>query len=235
MTLHRMKHYVQLTIERWLFVPRGCAVFHVPVRNQHIIRTALPTSHGFDPLPSAEVLHSHQMPRLKSYFVELFEFVGTLDNAPLLCIPAALKFREEVCGGDAAIKKYNNDLALKGAKHVAQVLGTEILDNEEGTLTKCCLVNVRLPLVIDISKPGHYTVKSKDAAEIHPFITTDLNKSYNTYIQILFHNNSWWARLSGQIYLEFEDFEKGAQTLKEVMKKVGRGEHINRTKIPSLL
>lgn len=36
----------------------------------------------------------------KSAFESLFEFVATSDDTPYLCIPAALHFRAEVCGGE---------------------------------------------------------------------------------------------------------------------------------------
>ncbi|KXH39124.1 aminotransferase [Colletotrichum salicis] len=40
---------------KWLFTPRSVAAFYVPKRNQHMIRTTLPTSHGFRPLAARQV------------------------------------------------------------------------------------------------------------------------------------------------------------------------------------
>lgn len=70
------------------------------------MRSSLPTSHWYEPLPRPGVQPTPNPlpPSSKSNFVQQFEFVGTVDNASLLCIPAALKFRKEVCGGEEAGK-----------------------------------------------------------------------------------------------------------------------------------
>ncbi len=96
------------TFFRWLFVPRACAVFFVPKRNQHIIRSSLPTSHGFVPLPreNGKVIFNPLPMGGKSAFVLLFEFVATLDSGPYFCIEEALRFRKEVCGGEEVIMQH---------------------------------------------------------------------------------------------------------------------------------
>ncbi|RYP42759.1 hypothetical protein DL768_010251 [Monosporascus sp. mg162] len=77
--------------ESHLMGPRGCTVLHVPLRDQRIIHT-FPTSWGCEsPLERTEM-------ESNDYFVRLFEKVSTTDNTPYLCVPAALKFREDVCG-----------------------------------------------------------------------------------------------------------------------------------------
>src|SRR6059058_1238395 len=80
---------ILLTFSRWLYTPRGCAIFHVPKRNQHLIRTTYPTSHGFrtitSPDPSAPI-RNPLPPDGKSPFVSLFQFVATADNTPYYCV-----------------------------------------------------------------------------------------------------------------------------------------------------
>jgi hercynylcysteine S-oxide lyase len=85
-------------------------------------------------------------PSNKSPFVTNFQFVGTTDSSPNLCIPAAIAYRRDVLGGEEAIRTYCFDLARRAGQTVSRILGTEVLENDEGTLGQCCFTNVRLPL-----------------------------------------------------------------------------------------
>lgn len=133
---------------KWLFVPRGCAVFYVPLRNQHLIRSTVPTSHGYMPLDPSNARANPLPPSAKSPFVNNFEFVGTLDNSPYLCVKDALEWRKTVLGGEERIRKYVRDLANMGGEEVARALGTWVMRNEENTLGDCGMVNVAMPLVV---------------------------------------------------------------------------------------
>ncbi len=208
---------------RWLFVPRGCAVFHVPIRNQHFIRSSLPTSHGFEPLPipgKKELVRPLALVG-ESAFVQNFQFVGTIDNSPYLCIPAALKFRNEVCGGEDKIMAYCRNLAKKAGEIVSKRLGTDVLDNKEGTLTDCAFANVRLPLARQPEDVG-----MSDVAAVTLFITTTMVAESNTFMQIMFYDCSWWVRLSAQIYLEIADFEWAAGVLQDLCNRAREGEYL---------
>ena len=210
---------------KWLFVPRGAAVFYVPQRNQHLIRSALPTSHGFVPrggrpmnFPNPLVTDSD-----KSAFVKDFEFVGTIDTTNYLVLPEALKWREEVCGGEKAIIEYNTKLAKQGGQLVAKILGTEVMDNSTNTLTDCCLVNVRLPLMAGAEKvPGVSTVDPLHGIAALQWMERKLSDDYKTFIAIAFFQDQWWARLSAQIYLDLSDFEWAGQKLKEISERAGQ-------------
>ena len=74
-----------------------------------------------------------------------FEFVGTNDNGPFTCVPAALEFRKSI-GGEDAIMAYCTELARQGGRLVANKLGTEVIDNASHTNTDCCFTTVKLPI-----------------------------------------------------------------------------------------
>lgn len=95
----------------------------------------------------------------KSAFVAAFEYVGTLDNSPYLCVAEAIEWRKRVLGGEERIREYMWTLAKAGGEEVARRLGTWVMQNEEGTLTNCPMVNVALPLVV-LKKKDKQTVGS---------------------------------------------------------------------------
>lgn len=199
-------------LHKWLFTPRGSAALFVPFRNQHLIRSSIPTSHGFVPLKPSRQIPCPFPPTSKSPFVYLFEFTATFDDTPYLCIPAALKFRQEVCGGEARIMEYSQKLAQEGGKKVAELLGTEVLENEEGTLGKCALTNIRLPIDVAALEEG---IRAKATA----WMERTIRDEYNTFVVIFQYGGAFWVRFSGQIYLEEKDFLFGGKVLKELCEK----------------
>ena len=62
-------------LHKWFFVPRGCAALYIPRRNQHLIRTTLPTSYKFRPRKELgnQAKACDDDTRL---FVEMFDFTG---------------------------------------------------------------------------------------------------------------------------------------------------------------
>ncbi|KAK3688805.1 pyridoxal phosphate-dependent transferase [Podospora appendiculata] len=211
---------------KWLHAPRGCAVFHVPVRNQHLIRTTLPTSHGFVPTDDGKARFNPLPPSAKSAFVNNFEFVGTTDNSPYLCVKDSIKWRDEVLGGEEAILAYQNALAREGGKRVAEILGTGVMDNEERTMTECAMVNVALPVAVgDSGDEGPWPVVAlEESGAATAWMLQTLIKDYETFIRVFVYRGRWWARLSAQVYLDEEDFEWAGQTLKELCARVVKGE-----------
>ncbi|KAK3334172.1 aminotransferase family protein-like protein [Cercophora scortea] len=201
---------------KWLYAPRGCAVLYVPFANQHLITTCLPTSHGYKP-PSVRKL----LPTT-AYFVNLFVDVSTADSTPFICVPAALKFREDVCGGEEAILAYNHALAYEGGNRVAQMFGTEVLDDRSGSIRKCGFANVKLPLSVGTREGDD--LKSEDVGRVLLFIYRTAAREFDTYMQTFFYAGCFWTRFSAQIYLEMADFEWAASTLLGLCERVKKGE-----------
>ena len=211
---------------KWLHVPRGCAVFYVPVRYQHLMRSTLPTSHGFEPRPieGEPPVNNPLPPSGKSAFVTNFEFVGTIDNSPYLCVPAALEWRKKLSyagkQGEEAIVAHNQHLARRAGEIVSAALGTEVMENAERTLGKCNFAMVRLPLSFATTAGGDLPTAQK----VGQWIVQALVEEYKTFIAIIFYADAWWVRLSAEVYLGEKDFEWGAQVLREVCARVETGD-----------
>ncbi|KAM7215357.1 Pyridoxal phosphate-dependent transferase [Rhypophila decipiens] len=238
--------FVVTNCHKWLFVPRGCAVLYVPFENQDLIKTALPTSHGY----LAPEVRGHdredehggnifegewqgrggEQGKWSEYFTNLFVDVATVDCSSYTCIEAALEFREKVCGGEETIRDYCFRLAYQGGNRAAEILGTEVMDVPDitgyGSLRRCNFANVRLPLRV-VKKgdtAGKGDVAEEDIRAVVVWIYRTCARDYDTYLQTFFIGGHVWTRFSAQIYLEVSDFEWGARTLLEICERVKKGE-----------
>ncbi|KAH7128663.1 pyridoxal phosphate-dependent transferase [Dendryphion nanum] len=215
---------------KWLLTPRGSAVFHVPLRNQHLLRSTLPTSHGFIPVPKPGRKIATPLPvvGVKSPWVTAFEFVGTIDSAPYLCVPTALAYRERL-GGESRIQSYCHALARAAAHRTASLFGTAVLDNSTQSHTNCCLSNVRLPLdpaAITAFAATQNIEAEEVGLEVRNWISKTLVEEYATFMAVLWYKGDWWVRWSAQVYLELGDFEEAAGRLAVVCGRVGKGEWV---------
>lgn len=209
---------------KWLFVPRGCAVLYVPLRNQALIRSSVPTSHGYVTTQTGPTRINPLPPSKKSPFVNNFEFTGTIDCSPYLCVTDALRWRNEVLGGEEKILQYTQTLAREGGKRTAEILGTEVLENSTGTLGRCCMTNVALPIQFT-DGAGEGGISTAEGPAAMQYILKKLMEDHNTFIPLFQGNGKLWARMSAQVYLEMEDFEWAGRALLEICQDVTGGEH----------
>ncbi|KOS22870.1 putative aminotransferase [Escovopsis weberi] len=207
---------------KWLFVPMGCAVLHVPPRNQHLLPTTLATTARYLPQSSSPPAEN---------FALRFEFVGTKDYAPWYCVPDAVAYRRDVLGGEAAIIAYLQRLNKDGSKLVAEALRTDVLDNKAGTLTDCAMANVALPIWVGEKGPraneDDAVVAPADRTLLLDWISKTLYKDYNTFVPPYIMNGRVWVRLSAQVYLDIKDYEFAAETLQHLCKRVAEKEYFN--------
>jgi selenocysteine lyase/cysteine desulfurase len=203
-------------LHKWLFVPRGCAVLYAPTRTQQLLHTTFPTGWGFRPKNARCNAYFASGPVQQNPFAALFESFGTMDYSPFLCLQDALSFRQGL-GGEAKIMAYNSELAAAGGRVMAEILGTKVLDNEEGTLTRgCSMVNIMLPL--------NLSQLSEDVNKVVEDIARALIHRYRTYVPIFQHGEHVWARVSAQIYLEIEHFGFLGHALRKLCEDAARGE-----------
>ncbi|KAG0214765.1 hypothetical protein BGX28_001400 [Mortierella sp. GBA30] len=173
---------------KWLYSVRGSAVLYVPKRFQSQIH---PTAIQGD---------------YKTGFELEFSWNGTMDYSTILSIEGALDFRKQY--GEEAIMHYMHDLAVKGGKVVADILGTNVLtphDQQVGSM-----VNVRLP----IKNINHPKIATPD------YLIKHLLDKYNLFSPSYKHGGYFWTRISAQIYLEIEDFVHLANVWKEVIEEL---------------
>ncbi|KAI5926198.1 putative aminotransferase family protein [Camillea tinctor] len=220
-------------LHKWFFVPRGCAALVVPSRNLHLVRTSLPTSFGYREPAQREGEGEKRGERWQ----EMFEFLGTTDMANYLCVQAAADFRNTICGGEDAIRSYCHSVAQEGGAAAAQILGTEIMDCEGSCLRQCNFANVRLPLALaddnDTSSSSPTTTANTEkkldpqhAAKVTPWLKVAGVKESGMYFQTVLYRGAWWWRLSGMIYVEVDDFRRGAEVLKKLCERIRDGEHV---------
>ena len=193
----------------------------MPERNQNLIRTSLPTSHGFVPIDEQAPIFNPLPQGNRSRFVELFQFVATIDASPYLCIEEALKFRREVCGGEEAIMKYCEQVALEGGRKATKLLGTEMM--EETNTRRGYFANVKLPLAIG---DGIGEIKRQDALIFLEWFAHRLVSGFDTFMALYLHGGCFWVRISGQIYVEIQDIEWGARVLNELCRRARMGEYL---------
>jgi hypothetical protein len=162
-----------------------------------------------------------------SAFVELFAFVASIDTSPYMVVPKSLEFRQSTCGGEARIRDYCRYIAQVGGAKVAEILGTEVMDNATHTIQRCCFANVRLPLDIGPKTPSCINDRLIDIIEaphVASWIMESAMKDFKTYLPTKVHAGAFWVRFSGQIYLEVKDFEWAGHVLKGLCERLMNGE-----------
>ncbi|KAI1123842.1 putative aminotransferase family protein [Nemania abortiva] len=216
-------------LHKWLFVPRGAAALYVPRHRQALVRTSLPTSVR---------LRKRGEDGGENAFVELFDFIATLDMTNFLTVNAALSFRKDVCGGEAAIQAYCQSIAREGGDLAASIFGTSVLDTPGSCTRQCNFANIRLPLEIaDDSGPGEDGLTengTRKDGKIDPAHAKRVTlwfkkigvKEAGCYLQTCPYAGAFWWRLSSMVYLDLEDVRMGAEVLKGLCERAKKGEYL---------
>ena len=101
---------------KWLCAPKGAAFLHVPVKHRSQIRP-LTISHGANATRTD-----------RSRFHLEFDWVGTSDPTPYLCVPASLDFMGGLLpGGWPQLMQRNRTLAIRAREILNEALGAQPL------------------------------------------------------------------------------------------------------------
>ncbi len=175
---------------KWLYSPKGSAVLWVRPELQGMVEPTVISWEG----------------RGATHFQLAFSYVGTTDVSRTLAMGAALAFRRSV-GTEAEIMGYMHDLAVKGGGLLARSWGTELLFAD--TSRFAAMVDVRVP--------------TTNVTLVH-LIGPALMARYNTFVPIydLFGvggatPNTFYARVSCQIYTELSDLQHLADSVKAII------------------
>lgn len=114
---------------------------------------------------------------------------------------------------------------MEGGKRVASILGTDVME-ETGSLRRCFLVNVRLPLTIGDQGTD---IRQETALQVVEWIEEKLVDDFDMYMAVYVHAGKIWTRLSAQVYVDLLDMERGGNALKEICQRVEAGEHLSET------
>ena len=119
--------YAFWNIHKWYFGPKSAALMYV--RRDHQLLH----------VPAPAVVDSPET----QPFIERFIWTGTRDRTAYCAIQAATDFRAAL-GGEAAVQKYNSDLALSAAHYLTELWGVAPMA-PDSMYAGSALVNVQIP------------------------------------------------------------------------------------------
>ncbi|HIK12263.1 MAG TPA: aminotransferase class V-fold PLP-dependent enzyme [Oscillatoriaceae cyanobacterium M33_DOE_052] len=176
---------------KWLCAPKGSGFLYVRRDKQEMIRPPV-------------ISHGANSPRTdKSRFQLEFDWMGTDDPTPYLCLPVVLEFMGSLVeGGWPGLMAQNRDLALQARRLLADGLGVQ-LPCPEGAIGSMAVV------------PLPETAAQFPAAALQDAL-------YDQYqIQVKINppwgDDIWLIRVSAQIYNHQSQYEKLLWALKQLL------------------
>jgi isopenicillin-N epimerase len=181
---------------KWLCAPKGAAILYVR-RDRQDATHPLTTSHG---------ANSRRTDRPR--FRLEFDWTGTADPSPYLCVPVALRFLGSLLpGGWPELMERNRALALAARRLLCETLGVAppCPDEMIGTLAS-------VPFA-----PGAYRFETT-ALDFDP-MEKALRERYKIEVPVLACPTGPGSivRISAQIYNSYEQYEALARALRELL------------------
>ena len=164
---------------KWLGAPRGCGFLWTKEFNQRLVR---PTT------------ISHY---ISDGYLPAFDWPGSKDFTPYLCVAAAIKFRKKF--GENKIRKHCHSTIWDGLNILKDAFKTELGASEALTTY---MGNIHYPIKIKADKKN---------AEI---LRKSLRDKHNIEIDVKAINGKLWIRNSAYLYNNLDDFKRLAMAIK---------------------
>ena len=172
------------TLHKWAHAPRSCGLLWARRERQDGLHPPV-ISWGLDQGFTAE-----------------FDWVGTRDPSAWLAAPEGIAFLQEM--GEAAIWRYNHDLAWRGAQLLADRWRTRLgyADANIGFMAT-------VPLPEALGRTPEDATALRDALLFEDRIEVQVHASHDRL----------WARISAQVYVEIGDVERLAEAVARRVKR----------------
>lgn len=141
--------------------------------------------------------------RLGEGFTAEFDWTGTKDPTPWLAVPSAVEFFRSL-GLDAA-RRYMHELAMGAAEKLAQAWGTSLPSPER-----------MLAAMVSIPLPDKAERTLADAKRLHD----RLWEHHRIEVPVQCIGGRLWARISGQVYNQPEDYDPLADAAREELRRL---------------
>ncbi|MEM6674569.1 MAG: aminotransferase class V-fold PLP-dependent enzyme [Planctomycetota bacterium] len=182
--------YATGNLHKWVCGPKVSGFLHVRSELQESVRPCVISHAANQPFPG------------RSRFLAEFDWTGTFDPTPLLAVPIALRFLDEVVpGGIARVREMNRALALEGRSILCDALGCEPPAPESmiGSLATLPLPDGPPP-PMGRHDALHGELFDRHRIEVPVVHWPELGRR--------------WIRISAQLYNDRSDYEKLADALR---------------------
>ncbi len=165
-------------LHKWVCTPKGSAFLYVAAAWRDRVHP-LVISHGYG-----------------SGFEAEFDWIGTADPSPWLCIPAALEFQEGL--GWEQTRAYNYSLAMEGRELLAQALRVRAPIPDDRSLSVGMAV---------VPFPGRALPGVPQALNARMF------KEHRIEVPFTAYDDRLWIRISAQRYNHIDQYRRLARVL----------------------